>query len=152
MKATQMLAAAAAASMIALGAQATAQVPAPAPAPHAAPKPCSNCGTVQSINYVEEKGQGSGLGMIAGGVVGGVLGHQIGSGRGNTVATVAGAAGGAYVGNEIEKNKKKKSYYNVVIRMDNGQTRTIQYGSQPPAREGERVKILDGNRLALIAN
>jgi len=147
---SQMLAAAAAASMMALGAQATAQVP--APAPHAAPKPCSNCGTVQSINYVEEKGQGSGLGMIAGGVVGGVLGHQIGSGRGNTVATVAGAAGGAYVGNEIEKNKKKKSYYNVVIRMDNGQTRTIQYGSQPPAREGERVKILDGNRLALIAN
>ena len=152
MKATQMLAAAAAASTMALGAQVTAQVPAPTPTTHAAPKPCSNCGTVQSINYVEEKGQGSGLGMIAGGVVGGVLGHQIGSGRGNTVATVAGAAGGAYVGNEIEKNKKKKSYYNVVIRMDNGQTRTIQYGSQPPAREGERVKILDGNRLALIAN
>jgi hypothetical protein len=74
---------------------------------HAAPKPCSNCGTVQSINYVEEKGQGSGLGMIAGGVVGGVLGHQIGSGRGNTVATVAGAAGGAYVGNESRRTRRR---------------------------------------------
>jgi outer membrane lipoprotein SlyB len=139
---------AAAAAVIALGMAG----PVAAQAPQAQPRVCSNCGTVQSINYVEEKGQGSGVGLIAGGVVGGVLGHQIGSGRGNTVATVAGAAGGAYVGNEIEKNKKKKSYYNVVIRMDNGQTRTIQYGSQPPAREGERVKILDGNRLALITN
>lgn len=154
MKATlsQMVAAAAAAAMMTLGAPALAQAPAPNQQPQGAPKPCSNCGTVRSINYVEEKGQGSGVGLVAGGVLGGVLGHQIGSGRGNTVATVAGAAGGAYVGNEIEKNKKKKSYYNVVIRMDNGQTRTIQYGSQPPAREGERVKILDGNRLALITN
>jgi outer membrane lipoprotein SlyB len=146
---------AAAAAVIAFGVAGPVAAQAPAPnqqPPQAQPRACSNCGTVQSIRYVEEKGQGSGVGMVAGGVLGGVLGHQIGSGTGNTVATIAGAAGGAYVGNEVEKNRKKKSYYNVVIRMDNGQTRTIQYGSQPPAREGERVKILDGNRLALITN
>ena len=99
---------------------------------------CANCGTVESIRYIEEKGKGSGLGMAAGGVVGGVLGHQIGSGRGNTVATIAGAAGGAYVGNEVEKNSKKTSYYNIAIRMDNGSTRTLHYNSQPSAREGRR--------------
>jgi outer membrane lipoprotein SlyB len=114
---------------------------------------CNDCGVVQSMRYVEEKGQGSGLGMVAGGVVGGVLGHQIGSGRGNTVATIAGAAGGAYAGNQIEKNAKKKSYWAVAIKMDNGSTRNFTYTSKPTVHEGERVKLVDnGRRLALLAN
>jgi len=114
---------------------------------------CVDCGVVQSMRYVQEKGQGSGLGLVAGGVVGGVLGHQIGSGRGNTVATIAGAGVGAYAGNEIEKNKKSKSYWAVAIRMDNGATRNFTYTSKPAVNEGERVKLVDGGRrLALVAN
>jgi outer membrane lipoprotein SlyB len=86
-------------------------------------------------------------------VAGGVLGHQIGSGRGNTVATIAGAAGGAYAGNEIEKNQSKKAYWSVAIRMDNGTTRNLTYSSKPAVHEGERVKLVDGGRrLALVAN
>jgi outer membrane lipoprotein SlyB len=114
---------------------------------------CIDCGVVQSMRYVEEKGKGSGLGMVAGGVVGGVLGHQIGSGRGNTVATIAGAAGGAYAGNEIEKNQKTKADWAVAVRMDNGTTRNFTYTSKPAVHEGERVKLVDGGRrLALLAN
>lgn len=117
------------------------------------PPQCAECGVVQSVRHVEQKGQGSGVGIVAGGVVGGVLGHQIGSGRGNTVATIAGAAGGAYAGNEIEKNAKKKSYWTVAIRMDGGTMRTFTYSAQPSVREGERVKLVDGGRrLALLAN
>ena len=92
---------------------------------------CTDCGKVQAVGYVEEKGKTSGVGMVAGGVLGGVLGHQIGSGRGNTVATVAGAAGGAYVGNTIEKNKNTKSQWSVGIKMDSGQQRTFVYSNQP---------------------
>jgi outer membrane lipoprotein SlyB len=118
-----------------------------------AQSPCKDCGVVQSMRYVEEKGKGSGVGLVAGGVVGGVLGHQIGSGRGNTVATIAGAAGGAYAGNEIEKNQKKKTYWAVTIRMDNGATRNLTYTNKPAVHEGERVKLVDGGRrLALLAN
>ena len=114
---------------------------------------CADCGVVQSIRYVEQKGQSSGVGLVAGGVVGGVLGHQIGSGRGNTAATILGAGAGAYAGNEIEKNKKTKGSWSVGIRMDNGQHRTFTYGSQPTVHEGERVKLVDGGkRLALLAN
>jgi len=113
---------------------------------------CNNdCGVVQSMRYVEEKGQGSGLGLVAGGVVGGVLGHQIGSGRGNTVATIAGAGVGAYAGNEVEKNVKKKTYWAVSIKMDSGNTRNFTYTNQPAVHEGERVKLIDGGkRLALV--
>ena len=112
-----------------------------------------DCGQVLSIRFVEEKGKGTGLGAVAGGVLGGVLGHQIGSGTGRTVATVAGAAGGAYVGNTVEKNKNAKTYWLVAIKMDNGTTRSFHYSNQPTVHEGERVKLVDGGkRLALVAN
>ena len=62
---------------------------------------------------VEKKGSASGVGAVAGGVLGGVLGHQFGSGRGNTAATIVGAGAGAYAGNEVEKNKKKQTYWSV---------------------------------------
>lgn len=113
---------------------------------------CATCGVVASIRYVEQKGEGSGVGAIAGGVLGGVLGHQIGSGRGNTAATVVGAGAGAYAGNEVEKNAKKKSYYVVAIRLDNGHQQSITQSARPGVRLGDRVRIVGGNRLALIAN
>ena len=114
--------------------------------------PCADCGQVQSVRYVQEEGKGSGVGAVAGGVLGGVLGHQIGGGTGRTVATIAGAAGGAYVGNTVEKKKNTKGYWQVAIRMDSGATRTFRYTNQPSVHEGERVKLVDGGkRLALIA-
>lgn len=45
----------------------------------------------------------SAIGIGIGAVVGGALGSQIGSGDGKTLATIAGAVGGGYVGNEIAK-------------------------------------------------
>jgi uncharacterized protein YcfJ len=36
-------------------------------------------------------------------VVGGLLGNQVGGGKGKTLATIAGAVGGGYLGNEIAK-------------------------------------------------
>ena len=127
--------------------------PAPGNAPPAASRGvCADCGVVQSVRYVEQKGEASGVGAVAGGVIGGVLGHQIGSGRGNTVATIAGAGAGAYAGHQIEKNKNKKSAWNVTLRMDDGRTRTFTYGAQPTVHEGERVRLVDGGkRLALLA-
>ena len=116
---------------------------------------CKDCGQVQSIRYVEEKGKTSGVGMVAGGVLGGVLGHQIGGGTGKTVATVAGAAGGAYVGNKVEQNRNTKGHWEVSLKMDGGNMRTLTFSSQPTVHEGERVKVVDGNggkRLALLAN
>ena len=108
---------------------------------------CTTCGTLESIRYVEQKGQASGGGAVVGGVLGGVDGHQIGSGRGNTVATIAGVGVGALAGNEVEKNVKKKSYYVLTVRMDNGKQQSITQTAKPGFREGDRVRVVDGNRL-----
>ena len=113
---------------------------------------CNDCGVVIDTRTVKKEGEGSGAGAVLGGVVGGVLGHQFGSGRGNTAATIAGAGAGAYAGHQVEKNRNKKSYWNVSVKMDNGTTRNYSYGNKPEFREGDRVKMLDGGRrLALLA-
>jgi outer membrane lipoprotein SlyB len=111
---------------------------------------CNSCGVVTSVRYVEQNGEGTGAGAVVGGVLGGVLGHQIGSGRGNTAATIAGVGVGAYAGNEVEKNAKKKSYYVVNVQLDNGTRRSFTQESNPPFREGDRIKVVDG-RIALLA-
>ena len=141
MKRVSLIAAAlfAAASSAGVAAQAPANAPAVA---------CASCGVVTSVRYVERKGEGTGAGAVVGGVVGGVLGHQLGSGRGNTAATIVGV--GAYAGNEVEKNAKKTSYYVIDVQLDNGTRRSFTQGSNPPFREGDRIKVIDG-RLALLA-
>lgn len=48
-------------------------------------------------------------GMVVGGVAGGLLGHQVGGGKGKTIATVAGAAGGAYAGKKVQENQQAKN-------------------------------------------
>jgi outer membrane lipoprotein SlyB len=118
----------------------------------APPAACQNCGVVQSVNSFQQKGQSSGVGVVAGGVLGGVLGHQIGSGRGNTVATVAGVGLGAVAGNQVEKNVNTTTKWAVSIRMDNGTLRTFNYSNAPTVVAGDRVKLIDGGkRLGLIA-
>jgi outer membrane lipoprotein SlyB len=107
---------------------------------------CDNCGSVTDIKTVQIKGEGSGLGAVAGGVLGGVLGHQIGAGRGKDVATVAGAAGGAYAGHQVEKNSKTKTQYQVIVKLENGGSRTFTYNSATAYKVGDKIKIVD-NKL-----
>ena len=111
---------------------------------------CVNCGTIESVQTVEVKGAASGLGAVAGGVTGALVGNQIGGGSGKTVMTIAGAAGGAYAGNEIEKNMKKSTAYRVTIRMDDGTTRKLSYPAPPAYAVGERVRIVNGSALERV--
>ncbi len=110
---------------------------------------CANCGTVEAINAIQVKGEGSYIGLIGGGLAGAVLGNQIGDGRGRTAAQVLGAVGGALAGREFERNIKKETHYEVVTRLESGGTQTVTYATPPPFKMGDRVKI-EGN--VLVAN
>ncbi len=124
------------------------RAPAPAPVPvAAAPRVCAECGVIDAINVVEQKGQGSGLGAAGGAVVGGLIGNQVGGGRGNTAATVVGAVGGALAGNEVEKRVKTTKQYNVSVRMDDGNFKTFTFDSAPGFAIGEKIKVVDGRLL-----
>jgi len=109
-----------------------------------APRICTECGVIDTINVVDKKGEGSGVGAVGGAVVGGLVGNQIGNGRGNTVATVAGALGGAFAGNEVEKRVKSVKEYQVTVRMEDGNTRSFTLDGAPGYAVGDKVKVIDG--------
>ena len=104
---------------------------------------CKGCGTVVDVKTVKKDGEASGAGAVVGGVLGGVLGHQVGSGRGNTAATVVGAGAGAYAGHQVEKNQKATTSYQVVVKMEEGGTRTFTYNNPTSYHVGDKVKVVD---------
>ncbi|KQW49794.1 hypothetical protein ASD88_25100 [Pelomonas sp. Root662] len=109
---------------------------------------CYDCATVQAINQVTVDGEGRVLGTVAGGVLGAVVGSQFGKGDGRTAAGVAGAVGGALLGREIQKRHNERTQYEVVVRMHDGQQRTVVYAEPPNFRVGDRVRI-NGDMLEL---
>jgi uncharacterized protein YcfJ len=58
-------------------------------------------------------------GTVLGAVAGAVVGHQIGHGTGQDIATVAGAAGGGYAGNRVQKNIQDKNTVQTTERVCN---------------------------------
>jgi outer membrane lipoprotein SlyB len=122
----------------------TALQSAAAPAPARVARICYDCGTVEAVNLVEVKGEGSYLGTIGGGVVGALLGSQVGGGSGRTAAQIAGAVGGAYAGNAIEGNVRTTKHYEVMVRLQNGATQTVSFAADPGYRIGDKVKISNG--------
>ncbi len=98
-------------------------------------------------------------GTAIGAVAGGLLGHLVGSGKGNTLATVAGAVGGGYAGNRIEANRQEHNVKAETVRrcsavanaggniaaydvtyVYNGVTRTTRMDHDP----GNQVQVVQG--------
>ncbi len=71
--------------------------------------PREECQDVQVQKQAPVKDSQRITGTVIGGVAGGLLGSTIGGGTGRTVATIAGAAGGAYAGNQVQKNMQQKN-------------------------------------------
>jgi outer membrane lipoprotein SlyB len=125
--------------------QPVAQAPAPAYVPQpVAQATCLDCGEVAAVNAVEQKGEGSWIGPVAGGVGGAILGKQVGKGSGNTIMTILGAAGGAWAGHKIEQKVRTTTRWDVVVRMEDGSTRTVSAAEQPLWRVGDRVRVTNG--------
>jgi len=118
-----------------------------------APRPsgsvAANVGTVESVREIAQPGEGTGLGAIAGGVLGGVLGNQFGGGNGRKILTVAGAAGGAYAGHQVEKQARGTTRWEISVRLDSGALRTLSSDSAPVWRTGDRVRVVNGRLEAV---
>ena len=127
----------------------SAQAPWHAPGGTTRTVACASCGVVESVTAVQQKGQGSGIGVVAGGVAGGLLGNQIGGGNGKTAMTVLGAIGGGFAGNEVEKRVRTETVYDVTVRMDDGSTRSFRRAQAMAV--GSAVTV-DGDTLRLSSD
>ena len=101
---------------------------------------CIDCGRVTAVHVVEKQGDSNAVGLIAGGVAGAVLGHQVGGGFGKDLATVAGAAGGAYAGKKIQENMNASQVWRVSVSYTHGGSAHFDFASNPGFKVGDPVK------------
>lgn len=126
------------------------QAPAATPAPAAeVARPAAQIGVlgvVQDVQEVKEPGESKGAGVIAGGLAGGILGNKIAGGGSNTrkVMTLLGVAGGAWAGNQIEKQARATKHWELTVRLDDGSTKKIRSDNEPSWHAGDRVRVLNG--------
>jgi uncharacterized protein YcfJ len=122
--------------------------------------PEESCADEQVTKKAAVKDENRVAGTVIGGVVGGLLGNQVGGGTGKTLATIAGAAGGAYAGNQIQKgmqdrdttttserrcktvtkSQQKLVGYDVRYLLD-GKEATVRTTTRPSEK---RVRVEDG--------
>lgn len=101
---------------------------------------CADCAKVIAVGMTEKEGEGSAVGLIAGGVAGAVLGRQVGGGMGKDLATIAGAAGGAYAGKKIEEKMKTHKVWTVSVQYDSGSKGHFEFAQDPGFKVGDAVK------------
>lgn len=98
--------------------------------------PCGNCGQIESIREIAANQQTRGAPPV-----GGAMDNQIGAGRGQDLAMT----GATVRGNRLEKDGGASSKnYEIVVRLDDGSTRTIHETHTPMWRPGDRVNVNNG--------
>lgn len=74
------------------------------------------CRDVQVVHKVPHKDKHRITGTAIGAVAGGLLGHQVGGGKGKTLATVGGAVAGGVVGNKVQQAHQDSQTYTTTER------------------------------------
>lgn len=103
-------------------------------------------GVIEQITPVNlPSNHNQGLGAVLGGAAGLGLGSLIGAGTGRDVAMVAGAIGGAIVGNEVQKNNAQPiPGQQIIVRTGSGVLVAVTQPMGPYLQVGQRV-YLQGN-------
>ncbi len=121
--------------------------------------PTQNCHDVITTHHKPAKDTHQIAGTAIGAVIGGVLGHQVGGGKGKTLATVAGAVGGGYAGKKVQEHEQNNNTYTSTQRQCstvnhrsttvvgykvtykyNGTTHTTRMDHDP----GDRIQVKSG--------
>lgn len=106
---------------------------------------CDNCGRIVRIQSIGQRSNHVGGGTVLGAIVGGALGNQVGKGDGRKAATIAGALAGGAIGHNVEKdNRRSRSYYRILVRMDHGRSASFEQPDDYRLRQGDRVYIDNG--------
>lgn len=103
-------------------------------------------GTIIQVRKVQvqdgDRLQDNAIGGIGGGVAGGMLGSHIGHGSGSVLGQIGGVIAGATIGAMTEQELKREKALQYMIRLENGEIKTIVQGVKPRLEEGQKVWVL----------
>lgn len=109
-------------------------------------------GVIEQITPTQiASNQHQGLGAIVGGAAGLGIGSLIGAGTGRDVAMVAGAIGGALIGNEVQKKHDQPiAGQQIIVRLTSGVLVQITQPLGPNLRIGQHVYIQGSGENARV--
>ena len=110
------------------------------PAFQVSEQPAVRVGTVESITQDTVQNVNTTAGTIGGALIGGALGSLVGGGTGQTVATVVGAVGGGFAGNQLAQ-RGQTFVWRIGVRYDDGTFANVQQTAAPALRIGDRVRV-----------
>lgn len=109
-------------------------------------------GVVESVRQVTIEGTESGIGTVSGAAIGGIAGSEIGGGKGQTIATILGAVGGAVAGHAIEQNVTTKPGLEITVKLDSGRMLAVTQEADEQFKPGERVRVLTGGGTTRVTH
>lgn len=109
-------------------------------------------GVIEQITPTQiTSNQHAGVGAVLGGLAGVGIGSLIGGGTGRDVAMVAGAIGGALVGNEVQKRHDQPiAAQQIIVRVNSGVLVAITQPANYNLRVGQRVYIQGSGENAVV--
>jgi outer membrane lipoprotein SlyB len=106
---------------------------------------------VVSVRKIRIEGESTFVGTASGAAIGGIAGSQIGGGRDErAIGGVAGAVIGGVVGSSVEKGITSQDGIEYVLRLANGEIRTISQGGDVYLQPGARAWIIYGQRARVV--
>jgi outer membrane lipoprotein SlyB len=109
-------------------------------------------GTVESIRNVTIANPESGVGTMTGAALGGLAGSGAGSGRGQAATTVIGAVAGGLLGQHAEASANNRPGFEITVRLDNGELRSITQAADEMFRPGDRVRLLSNGYTTRVTH
>jgi outer membrane lipoprotein SlyB len=109
-------------------------------------------GTVESVRNVTIANPDSGVGTVSGAALGGLGGSQIGNGNGSAAVGIIGAVAGGIIGNRLEHQVNNKPGFEITVRMENGELRSITQAADEMFRPGEKVRLLSNGYTTRVTH
>jgi outer membrane lipoprotein SlyB len=109
-------------------------------------------GTVESVRNVTIANPESGVGTVSGAALGGLGGSQIGHGNGSAAVGIIGAVAGGIIGNRIENQVNNRPGFEITVRLENGELRSITQAADEMFRPGEKVRLLSNGYTTRVTH
>ncbi len=108
--------------------------------------------TVESVRTVQIAGTKSPIGALAGAAIGAIAGSSLGGGRGAAVTGIIGGLAGGMGGAAAEEGVTRQNGYEITVRMDNGEIRSIIQAADEQFAVGERVRLLSSGGKTRVSH
>lgn len=109
-------------------------------------------GIVDSVRSVTIEGTKTPIGTIAGGAVGGIAGSNVGGGSGQAVGAIIGAVAGGLVGSAAEEGLTRRAGYEITVRLNNGELRSIVQEADEVFKPGEQVRLISQGGVTRVSH